>query len=198
MQNPLKERRERTEYGSAVHNVRLYYNCEEKFVNIKIQLLGIGFWLPARIFISLNPVGNSDNRNMSIINKQIGLNIKSMRIKYGLSQIELAEKIDLSFQQVQKYEKGVTAISVSRLHQIAEAFGVPAQIFYPPPPQSDEVGEPRPVYDASRSEPVHSPVFTQEERVLLKIFRKIRNRKVKQGVIQQLKGLVELERESGN
>jgi len=41
-------------------------------------------------------------------------------------------------------------------------------------------------------------VFTPEERTLLKIFRKIRNRKVKQGVIQQLKGLVELERESGS
>ena len=178
--------------------MRPYYNREEKIVNIKIQPMDIGFWLPARIFIRLNPVGNSDNRNMSTINKQIGLNIKSMRIKYGLSQIKLAEKINLSFQQIQKYEKGVTAISVSRLQQIAEAFGVPAQTFYPPPPQSDAVGEPQPVYDVMRSEPVHSPIFTQEERVLLKIFRKIRNRKVKQGVIQQLKGLVELERESGN
>jgi len=135
---------------------------------------------------------------MSTINKQIGLNIKSMRTKYGLSQIELAEKINLSFQQIQKYEKGVTAISVSRLQQIAEAFGVPAQMFYPPLPQSDGVGEPGPVYDIARPEPVPSPVFTPEERTLLKIFRKIRNRKVKQGVIQQLKGLVELERESGS
>lgn len=136
---------------------------------------------------------------MSTINKQIGLTIKSMRIKYGLSQIELAEKINLSFQQVQKYEKGATAISVSRLQQIAEAFGVPAQMFYAPPPHSDEVDEPRPVfYETSRPEPLISPVFTPEERDLLKIFRKLRNRKVKLGVIQQLKGLVELERESGN
>ncbi|MCG8550329.1 MAG: helix-turn-helix domain-containing protein [Desulfobacterales bacterium] len=135
---------------------------------------------------------------MSTINKQIGLNIKSMRIKYGLSQIELAEKINLSFQQIQKYEKGATAISVSRLQQIAEAFGVPAQIFYPPPPQSDKVNEPGPVYHVRSPEPVTSPVFTPEERTLLKTFRKIRNRKVKQGVIQQLKGLVELERESSN
>ncbi len=135
---------------------------------------------------------------MSTINKHIGLIIKSMRIKYGLSQIELAEKINLSFQQIQKYEKGATAISVSRLQQIAEAFGVPAQTFYASPPQSDEVDEPRPVYDTSHTEPLLSPVFTPEERDLLKVFRKLRNPKVKLGVIQQLKGLVELERESGN
>ena len=131
---------------------------------------------------------------MSEINKKIGLKSKGLRKSYGLSQIELAEKINLSFQQVQKYEKGITAISVFRLQQIAEAFGVQPGTFFEKEKQTFKVSGPMPEYDPGKTHPKTSQVLTQEEIILLKSFRKISNKKIRQGVILQLKGLIELER----
>ena len=133
---------------------------------------------------------------MSAINKEIGLRIRAMRKKYGLSQIELAEKINLSFQQIQKYEKGMTAISVARLQQIADAFGVTVHSFYNEAPGSVIVGESRPSYGPGTGPPAPPAFFSREERILLKTFRKIQSEKIRKGVIQQLKGLAELERQS--
>lgn len=139
----------------------------------------------------------NNNRNagdMSEINKKIGLKIKRLRKSYGLSQIQLAEKINLSFQQIQKYEKGITAISVFRLQQIADAFGVSTVTFFDKDLQRLDVEESAPSYAPDKAHLKTSQVFTREEISLLKSFRKIRNKKIRQGVILQLKGLVELEK----
>ena len=48
-----------------------------------------------------------------MIEKQIGEKIRKIRKKQGISQMALAEKVGLSFQQIQKYEKGISKISVS-------------------------------------------------------------------------------------
>jgi transcriptional regulator with XRE-family HTH domain len=52
-----------------------------------------------------------------------------------MSQTELADKVGITFQQVQKYEKGSNRISSSRLHQIADVFGVTASYFFDDPLQ---------------------------------------------------------------
>jgi transcriptional regulator with XRE-family HTH domain len=132
---------------------------------------------------------------MSDINKKIGLKVKGLRKSHGLSQIELAEKINLSFQQVQKYEKGITAISVFRLQQIAEAFGVPISNFFEEEKQSLKVSGPTLEYDPGKTHPKTLQILTQEEISLLKSFRKLGNKKLRQGVLRQLQGLIDLERE---
>ncbi|MDY6971810.1 MAG: helix-turn-helix transcriptional regulator, partial [Thermodesulfobacteriota bacterium] len=59
-----------------------------------------------------------------------------------MSQINLAERIGLSFQQVQKYEKGVTRISVFRLQQVSEALGVHINSFFERGDRTLEVSSP--------------------------------------------------------
>jgi len=61
-------------------------------------------------------------QKMNKINLEIGLKIKALRKLQGMSAEELAKQIDVSFQQVQKYEIGTNGISVSRLLVIAEFF----------------------------------------------------------------------------
>ena len=61
---------------------------------------------------------------MAQIDKNIGKKIKRIRKALGLSQIALAERIGISFQQIQKYEKGASKISVVRLQQISEALHI--------------------------------------------------------------------------
>jgi transcriptional regulator with XRE-family HTH domain len=56
---------------------------------------------------------------------EIGRKIRALRLERGLSQSGLADGIDLTFQQVQKYEKGVNRVGAGRLVRVAEALGVP-------------------------------------------------------------------------
>lgn len=128
---------------------------------------------------------------MTDINLQIGAKIKNLRTSYGLSQIQLAEKINLSFQQIQKYEKGTTAISAFRLQQIAEVFNIHAGFFFEQG-QEFNVEEPCPEY-APTTKLQPSKALTKEEINLLKSFRKIKNNKLKDSLFLHVKGLVEIE-----
>jgi transcriptional regulator with XRE-family HTH domain len=55
----------------------------------------------------------------------------------GMSQEKLGEEIGLTFQQIQKYEKGSNRISASRLYQISRILNVPVQYFFEDVPDSD-------------------------------------------------------------
>lgn len=52
------------------------------------------------------------------------------RMLIGMSQEKLGESLELTFQQVQKYEKGSNRVGASRLYQIAQVLGVPVSYFY--------------------------------------------------------------------
>ena len=60
----------------------------------------------------------------SDIDIKIGQNLKFLRLMHNYSQAELASELDISFQQLQKYEKGKNRVSVSRLLQISEILNV--------------------------------------------------------------------------
>ena len=61
---------------------------------------------------------------------EIGRKIRALRLERGLSQSGLADGIDLTFQQVQKYEKGVNRVSAGRLQRIADMLNTPVMFFY--------------------------------------------------------------------
>lgn len=67
------------------------------------------------------------------IDRAIGRNIRFHRILRGLTQAELGIALGVSYQQVQKYEQGASAIAVSRLADIARVLGVPLADFITPP-----------------------------------------------------------------
>lgn len=59
----------------------------------------------------------------------------------GLSQERLGENLGLTFQQIQKYEKGANRISASRLFRMAEVLGVPVQFFFDDLPEQRRPGD---------------------------------------------------------
>jgi len=65
----------------------------------------------------------------SSVDREIGARIRLRRTQSGFSQEKLADALGLTFQQVQKYEKGMNRISASRLLAIANIFGVPVSFF---------------------------------------------------------------------
>lgn len=60
------------------------------------------------------------------LDRDIGLRLREARLARGISQIQLAKRIGLSFQQIQKYERGANRVAASTLMQLAGALGVSA------------------------------------------------------------------------
>jgi transcriptional regulator with XRE-family HTH domain len=127
-------------------------------------------------------------------NLQIGIEIKRRREALGISQMKLAEEVGVSFQQIQKYEKGVSKISVERIQQIASALGVSVHTFFEKE-KVPVVSEPSGKYSPQRRliEESFLPL-NPEEVELLQLFRKIDNKKIREGLIRQLRGIIELKK----
>ncbi|WP_244473937.1 helix-turn-helix transcriptional regulator [Rhizobium sp. Leaf321] len=69
-------------------------------------------------------------KGIELVDVEVGARIRERRKFLGLSQTNLAERIGVTFQQVQKYEKGANRVGSSRLHQIASVLRVePAALF---------------------------------------------------------------------
>ena len=68
----------------------------------------------------------SDNK----IDKEVGARVRARRTELGMSQTELAEALNVSFQQIQKYEKGKNRISASKLQLMAEVLKAPVALFF--------------------------------------------------------------------
>lgn len=70
------------------------------------------------------------NRRTQDIDAAVGARMAARRSALGLSQTALAAQLGVSFQQVQKYEKGANRVSASRLHQVATALGCSVADFF--------------------------------------------------------------------
>ncbi len=66
----------------------------------------------------------------SIIDRHVGNRVRIRRLDLGISQQELAGELGLTFQQVQKYEKGANRIGASRLYQLAMCLRVSVNFFF--------------------------------------------------------------------
>lgn len=64
------------------------------------------------------------NRQVHTVDYLVGRRVRLLRLERGMSQADLARGLGLSFQQVQKYERGVNRISASKLFEISEALRV--------------------------------------------------------------------------
>src|SRR3990170_8436401 len=69
-------------------------------------------------------------RRPNPVDAHVGTRVRLRRMLLGMSQEKLGEHLGLTFQQVQKYEKGVNRIGASRLFDLSHVLGVPVQFFY--------------------------------------------------------------------
>ena len=71
-----------------------------------------------------------NKKQANAIDRLVGVRVRDRRTELGMSQEALARKLSLSFQQIQKYEKGTNRISAGRLFVIAQALGAPVAHFF--------------------------------------------------------------------
>jgi transcriptional regulator with XRE-family HTH domain len=125
------------------------------------------------------------------VSKKIGLRIKALREKRGISQSALGEAIGVSYQQIQKYENGITPITVERLQQIGTALGIFSSDFLSDIPV-DKVREETKDFRAM-SKGFYGNLDS-DEVLLLKKFRTITNKRLRQSILFQVKTLSSVER----
>jgi len=87
----------------------------------------------------------------SPVDKYVGSRVRMRRKMLGMSQEKLADGLGLTFQQVQKYEKGANRIGASRLQQISHILQIPVPFFFEGAPhvtgQPERIGDaPSPAY----------------------------------------------------
>ena len=105
---------------------------------------------------------------------EVGRRVRSRRLECRLSQTELADGIGVTFQQVQKYEKGTNRIGASRLERISEKLGVPISFFFD---NMDGTSAPRDPKKGKDS--VFELMQTSGVVKLVKAFHRIQSRKVR-------------------
>jgi transcriptional regulator with XRE-family HTH domain len=88
--------------------------------------------------IAENLIGDEkSSRRPNPIDIHVGSRVRFRRMLLGMNQEKLGEKLGLTFQQVQKYEKGINRIGASRLFDLAQVLGVSVQFFYEEAPASE-------------------------------------------------------------
>ncbi|MBN9545209.1 MAG: helix-turn-helix transcriptional regulator [Alphaproteobacteria bacterium] len=120
------------------------------------------------------------------IDAQVGNRVRIRRMLIGMSQEKLGDLLGLTFQQVQKYEKGVNRIGAGRLFEIARILGVPIDFFYDGVASSADTL-------ASAAPPVMEFVSSGEGLQLSLAFMKIKDPKVRKRVLDLVKSLADEE-----
>lgn len=115
----------------------------------------------------------TEARKPDHLDKAIGERLKEARKLKALSQEQLAAKVGLAFQQVQKYESGANRVSASRLYELAEALDLPVGFFFDPLRQRGLQEDPPPAF----TPPSYSG--DREELELMKHYRRIKDESVR-------------------
>jgi transcriptional regulator with XRE-family HTH domain len=124
------------------------------------------------------------------IDAQVGNRVRIRRMLIGMSQERLGDLLGLTFQQVQKYEKGVNRIGAGRLFEMARILGVPIDFFY----EGVESAEGRPGFaEPEGAPPVMEFVSSGEGLQLSLAFMKIKDPKVRKRVLDLVKSLADEE-----
>ena len=123
------------------------------------------------------------------IDRHVGSRVRMRRMLAGVSQEKLGEALGLTFQQVQKYEKGTNRISASRLQQIAKMLGVPVAFFFEGAPTGEVVAGG--FADTATTAYVADFLATSEGVQLSKAFVRIKSPRVRRRVIELVEALAD-------
>jgi transcriptional regulator with XRE-family HTH domain len=123
------------------------------------------------------------------IDLHVGGRVRMRRLKLGITQERLADQLGLTFQQVQKYEKGTNRISASRLQQLCQILGVPIPFFFEGAPGS--AGQVRKENETLSPTVVTDFLASPDGHALLKAFTKINKKTIRRSIVQLVEAVAQ-------
>jgi transcriptional regulator with XRE-family HTH domain len=138
--------------------------------------------------------GQSPLRKPNIIDSHVGARMRLRRTLLGVSQEQLAASLGLTFQQVQKYERGTNRISASRLFQLAHVLEVPITWFFDEMASGVAAAGTR--YGKGQQQQVMEsfegdPMSRRETLELVRVYYRISDRKVRKKLYEMTKALAD-------
>ncbi|MEL6664603.1 MAG: helix-turn-helix transcriptional regulator [Henriciella sp.] len=127
----------------------------------------------------------SENKVPSGIDRIVGQRLRWRRRELKLTQEQLGEKLGLTFQQVQKYEKGVNRISAGRLFEMAQVLGITITYFYEG--VDDLLEEPGMLSVHEDDHPPSLPVLDGEAMELIKAFQQIGDKSLRRSLLETIR-----------
>jgi transcriptional regulator with XRE-family HTH domain len=115
------------------------------------------------------------------IDAYVGSRVRLRRMTVGVSQEQLGEALGLTFQQVQKYEKGQNRIGAGRLYRIAQILSTPVEFFYEGLPPTATEAEAGPIFE--RSAEIQTFLASPEGHALCFAFQRIRNPSTRRRIV---------------
>ncbi|MBY0430608.1 MAG: helix-turn-helix transcriptional regulator [Rhodospirillales bacterium] len=137
------------------------------------------------------------------IDMHVGKRLRLRRALLGLSQEKLGEAIGLTFQQIQKYERGTNRIGASRLFDLARVLGVPVSFFFDDMDNATKDASPRAIaggvtFSAPLDPSVgQDPMAKRETLELVRIYYRLPEQ-VRKAMFQSMKATSEAYSDSGN
>jgi transcriptional regulator with XRE-family HTH domain len=125
------------------------------------------------------------------IDKHVGSRVRMRRMMLGMSQEKLGDALALTFQQVQKYEKGTNRIGASRLQQISQILQVPVAFFFEGAPHLNDALATESMESAPSPSYVSDFLATSDGLSLTKAFMRIPDPKLRRRIVdlvQQIAG----------
>ncbi len=131
-------------------------------------------------------------KNPNPIDVHVGNRVRMRRMLIGMSQEKLGERLGLTFQQIQKYEKGANRISASRLFQMAQILGVPVQFFFEDLPQ--QATEEEEGFGETREQTAIMDFLGSSEGLQLnRYFAQIKDARIRRSIIDLVRSLTQSE-----
>ena len=123
------------------------------------------------------------------IDKHVGSRVRMRRMMINMSQEKLGESLGITFQQIQKYEKGTNRIGASRLQNISSVLGVPVAFFFDGAPSSGVTVSGL----AEEASPAYVADFlaTSEGLALTRAFTRISDPKVRRRIVDLVETLAD-------
>lgn len=120
------------------------------------------------------------------IDRHVGNRVRMQRILLNMSQEKLGEALGITFQQVQKYEKGINRISASRLQQISQILKVPPSFFFQNAPAVKPASDPEAsgFSDVASSQYIVDCLSTSEGLQLNRAFARINEPKTRKRIVE--------------
>jgi transcriptional regulator with XRE-family HTH domain len=133
--------------------------------------------------------GRTNKKEPGAIDVHVGNRIRLRRLALDWSQTKLGEAIDVTFQQVQKYEKGLNRVGASRLQRAAEVMGVPVAYFFDGAPAAQTGGDLEEA--AFSSEEMLHFLSTEEGVALNRAFLRLSDARVRRKIVALVKALAD-------
>lgn len=125
------------------------------------------------------------------IDAHVGSRVRLRRMLLGMSQERLGDSMGLTFQQVQKYEKGANRIGASRLFHISKILGVPVGFFFEEAPNIEENAATPGMAEPESEAFILDFLNTREGLELNRAFTKIADPRVRKSVVDLVRALAE-------